>query len=147
MLEAHAFKSFLPIIRQKKMKTFFLLTTKFNSRYPMSGGVDRVMGIGVLAWRSIHSVEMECITRYVLFPSFSVSFPFSFFTCFIRRGPETCRSQWRKYYLVWIYCVSVMGKQRKSSSLNQECWIISNTVSTILWMSLISPRHGSAVQR
>lgn len=100
MLEAHAFKSFLPIIRQKKMKTFFLLTTKFNSRYPMNGGVDRVMGIGVLAWRSIHSVEMECITRYVLFPSFSVSFPFSFFTCFIRRGPETCRSQWRKYYLV-----------------------------------------------
>lgn len=78
MLEAHAFKSFLPIIRQKKMKTFFLLTTKFNSRYPMSGGVDRVMGIGVLAWRSIHSVEMECITRYVLFPSFSVSFPFHF---------------------------------------------------------------------
>lgn len=32
----------------------------------MSGGVNQDMGIGVLALRSIHFVEMECTTRYAL---------------------------------------------------------------------------------
>lgn len=33
-------------------------------RYLMNGGANQDMGIGALAWKSIHFVKMVCITRY-----------------------------------------------------------------------------------
>lgn len=47
-------------------------------RFPMSGGVNRDMGIGVPAWKSIPFVEMVYTTRYVCHPS---HFSHAFFSC------------------------------------------------------------------
>ncbi|KVI00631.1 hypothetical protein Ccrd_021100 [Cynara cardunculus var. scolymus] len=33
-------------------------------RYKMNGGVNQAMGIGVLFWRSIHSIVMACTISY-----------------------------------------------------------------------------------
>lgn len=48
----------------------------------MNGGLNRDMVIGVLAWKSIHFVEMVCTTRYVnLFIVFSNGRSFLTITC------------------------------------------------------------------